>query len=601
MANIPTANNNPGDIRSPNGDFNIGASTPLDGQAALYNDLTAKMTGKSKTGLNGNSTLYEFAQKYDPKGDGSNDPISYTAKLANQLGVSPDTKIGTLLPRIDDFAKAVANNEGYKGAWAGGSSNDTYNPTPYSKPNPGQFDFSGVSTQPTTPAPSVGNKIGTGITQGLGQAGQAGLGALKSIANTANTVSGWGQGLMSKLIPGGVATASLPKNVTNATNPDQQAGYLGGQIGQFFAPGEAEEAVGKAASTLPKLAELGIKGGASGLMNTLLAKAQGQGNTGAGIVGGISTVAPFAGELLGKVPAVLRDFFGGDGTADALKVKQATPNLVKAWQNGDRTVNDLADTITQTAKNYNTQGIQKLQAVKDALPDIGIPATNTQGGIQKIIDSASGNNLTVEEERTLQKLQNFVKENVANDSSIKGNLNLKTGIDDGNFYHYGDPSYKNSNSVVSKVRNFLTDTSVNRAANYDAQYGTNLAPTIKNALADATDRINFMDKFKANLIGKNPETYVEQTVNKLNPLINKFGDEGSKVATKNLLSEFEQRIEQPGIFSKDFQAANAAKNLTGLGGRYAKSALKYVAPELSVGLAGGLIGHALTKKSSPQQ
>ena len=268
---------------------------------------------------------------------------------------------------------------------------------------------SGTNTpNPNTPAQSTGQKIGSGVIQGLGQAGQAGLGALKSIANTANTVSGWGQGLMSKLIPGGVATASLPKNVTTATNPDQQAGYLGGQIGQFFAPGGAESAITDSVSTLPKLAQLGIRGTASGLINTGLAKAQGQGNTASGIIGGVSALSPFAGELLGKVMPAVKDFFGGSGTADALKVKNATPKLVEAWSNGSRTVNDLADTITQAAENYNTQGIEKLQAVKDALPDIGIPPTNTQGGIQKIIDSASGNNLTVEEERTLQDRKSVV-------------------------------------------------------------------------------------------------------------------------------------------------------------------------------------------------
>lgn len=121
MANIPTANNNPGDIRAADGSFNIGAKTPLEGQAKLYNDLTAKMTGKSTTGLNGDSTLYEFVQKYAPRGDGSNNPEAYTADLANKLKISPDTKIGTLMPRIDDFAHAISQHEGYKGSWVSGN------------------------------------------------------------------------------------------------------------------------------------------------------------------------------------------------------------------------------------------------------------------------------------------------------------------------------------------------------------------------------------------------------------------------------------------------------------------------------------------------
>lgn len=174
--NIPTANNNPGDLRGQGGSFNIGTTTPLAGQAALYNDLTAKMTGQSKTGVNGNSTLYQFAQTYDPKGDGNNDPVNYTAKLANQLGISPDTKIGTLLPRIDDFAKAVANNEGYQGQWAGSTNTKSggFNPKPYSNPtssNPGQFDVSGANPPPVAPAPtqpeSTLQKVGD-VAKGVG-------------------------------------------------------------------------------------------------------------------------------------------------------------------------------------------------------------------------------------------------------------------------------------------------------------------------------------------------------------------------------------------------------------------------------------------------
>lgn len=139
MPNIPTANNNPGNIRGPDGNF-MTFKTPLEGQTALYNDLTLKMTGQSKTGLNGQSSLYQFAQKYAPKSDG-NDPANYAANLANELGVSPDTQIGTLIPRIDDFAKAVAKHEGYKGTWAGGSQTTA----------PAQGKLGSTQTQ-TTPA-----------------------------------------------------------------------------------------------------------------------------------------------------------------------------------------------------------------------------------------------------------------------------------------------------------------------------------------------------------------------------------------------------------------------------------------------------------------
>lgn len=103
-------NQNPGNLRDPaTGNFQT-FSDPVEGKAALYNDLTAKMTGQSKTGLNGSSSLLDFAKTYAPASD-KNDPIQYAADLANKLKVSPDTQIGTLIPRIDDFASAISSNE----------------------------------------------------------------------------------------------------------------------------------------------------------------------------------------------------------------------------------------------------------------------------------------------------------------------------------------------------------------------------------------------------------------------------------------------------------------------------------------------------------
>ena len=127
MANIPTTQNNPGDLKT--GGQIATYSDPVAGKAALYNDLTAKMTGTSSTGLNGKSSLLDFSKVYAPASDG-NDPIQYAANLSNQLGVSPDTQIGTLLPRIDDFAKAVSNNEGYQSSSQSGSNTNQTTPTP---------------------------------------------------------------------------------------------------------------------------------------------------------------------------------------------------------------------------------------------------------------------------------------------------------------------------------------------------------------------------------------------------------------------------------------------------------------------------------------
>jgi uncharacterized membrane protein len=56
--------------------------------------------------------LADFASHYAPSSDGNN-PAQYAADLANQIGVSPDTKINQLQSKIGQFADAIAKNEGY--------------------------------------------------------------------------------------------------------------------------------------------------------------------------------------------------------------------------------------------------------------------------------------------------------------------------------------------------------------------------------------------------------------------------------------------------------------------------------------------------------
>lgn len=103
-------NNNPGNLKDPaTGGFRK-FNSPEEGYTALMNDLQAKVTGTSTTGLHGGSTLYEFAQKYAPSSD-NNDPAQYTVNLANTLKVRPDTKLSELQNRIPDFAHAIATNE----------------------------------------------------------------------------------------------------------------------------------------------------------------------------------------------------------------------------------------------------------------------------------------------------------------------------------------------------------------------------------------------------------------------------------------------------------------------------------------------------------
>lgn len=111
MPNIPTRTNNPGDIKGSDGQFKNFAS-PLAGYGALVNDLSAKQSGNTTTGLSGTSSLLDFASKYAPSSD-NNDPTGYANNIAKMIGVTPDTQIGKL--DVHKFASAVAKQEGFQG------------------------------------------------------------------------------------------------------------------------------------------------------------------------------------------------------------------------------------------------------------------------------------------------------------------------------------------------------------------------------------------------------------------------------------------------------------------------------------------------------
>lgn len=181
MDTLAVRNMNPGNLKDPSTGSFKSFSDPVDGKAALYNDLTSKMTGTSSTGLNGNSSLLEFAKTYAPASD-KNDPVQYAANLANKLGVSPDEKIGNLQSRIDDFASAVASNEDPSVQYK--PTNTGYNPAPYS--DTGKFDFTGLSSSETTP-PQPDTSLGGEL---AGRANQAGTALQETISGKINPISG---------------------------------------------------------------------------------------------------------------------------------------------------------------------------------------------------------------------------------------------------------------------------------------------------------------------------------------------------------------------------------------------------------------------------
>lgn len=108
-------NNNPGNLRFNNqkgatkGDAGFAKfNSYQEGYQALLNDIKAKQTGKTKTGLGPNSSILDLMNVYSPAED-NNDPQRLASTLAQGLGVNVNSKIGDLdTKRLADL---IAINE----------------------------------------------------------------------------------------------------------------------------------------------------------------------------------------------------------------------------------------------------------------------------------------------------------------------------------------------------------------------------------------------------------------------------------------------------------------------------------------------------------
>lgn len=92
-------NQNPGNLTDDSGKFRK-FDSPEDGYQALIDDIKAKQTGNTKTGLNGQTSLVDFIRHYAPASD-KNDPVTYAQNVAKTLtkaGIPTDTStaIGTI-------------------------------------------------------------------------------------------------------------------------------------------------------------------------------------------------------------------------------------------------------------------------------------------------------------------------------------------------------------------------------------------------------------------------------------------------------------------------------------------------------------------------
>lgn len=213
--NIPTKNNNPGDLKDPTtGQFEHYAD-PQAGFDALKNDLQIKLSGQSTTGITPDSTLQQFASVWAPDSDG-NDSTAYAQKLAEKLGVTTDTPISALSGRLDDFANAIADNEGYQGERVAGSmtsaSPEQPIPTGGSSASP-----TGQSTTPKLTQAQIEQNIDSLTKQGAPRAAiQSYLDSLSN-SGSPSTSNGAPQQTMKSLL------SDIPSAQPSAPSDTQQA------------------------------------------------------------------------------------------------------------------------------------------------------------------------------------------------------------------------------------------------------------------------------------------------------------------------------------------------------------------------------------------
>lgn len=112
-ATLAVRNNNPGNLRysafeTSNKDGFSTFNSLEEGFNALKEDVKIKQTGKSKTGIKGNSTLLQFFNVYAPAAD-RNNPTAYASAVAKRLGVSIDTPIEKI--PTEDLAREISRHE----------------------------------------------------------------------------------------------------------------------------------------------------------------------------------------------------------------------------------------------------------------------------------------------------------------------------------------------------------------------------------------------------------------------------------------------------------------------------------------------------------
>jgi hypothetical protein len=281
---LAIANNNPGNLKDPaTGSFRR-FNTPQEGYAELLNDLEAKKSGTTSTGLGPDSSLIDFASKYAPAND-NNATGAYAADLANHMGVRPDTKLKDL--DVAKWAAAVAKREDVNSPFGNQeiqSSNTNPNPTAADVHAPKEQFGTGDKTDEVGILPNVGlagrnlsTNIGNRFQEGSkdftstltglshGDLAQAGSGALQTVGDVAGGVGDIAGGLL-ELVPGIQAAEKGLSGAVKSFTGTSQGKAITGALSKFSQdhPQIAGDvgAVVNIASVIPMFRGLGlVKGG----------------------------------------------------------------------------------------------------------------------------------------------------------------------------------------------------------------------------------------------------------------------------------------------------------------------------------------------------
>lgn len=350
-------NNNPGNLKDPKTGGFRSFSSPQEGYTALMNDLQAKVSGGSSTGLTGDSTLFDFSKTYAPSSD-KNNPAQYTVNLANHLKVRPDTKLSELKGRIPDFASAVTNAEDSDFAKQYPlKSNQGFEPTPFSNPKSPLYETPKTQQESSgeTPELNFGDQMKSRLQQGATALSEGASGKINPLSAVLQTV-GAGAGAVGDVagdvlnfIPGvKQATDFIGKGVQGLANTGVGKSVVG--AGQSFAQEHPElsgdiGAVFNIATAFPILKGFGV---AKGLVGRALGKEA--------LSGVIADVAPELG-------------------AKAMSKNVAKQGLVKTLLRGEikpvveQGVKDIAETVNKYVPNFSKLGTfaEKLNAVRDTV------------------------------------------------------------------------------------------------------------------------------------------------------------------------------------------------------------------------------------------